>query len=276
MRRLKSRLIAIILIATSLFLVSCSRGKGIEIAVEFPADTEGIVWFAEDGFIADGKTVSIDVDSYEGTLILKKADDEQGEYIKEKVAGGATLKVACEPDTQYRIGLVNDGVKGDYKILIKNASLVEGEELKSLERNAIISEYMLMKELVPTADFFEPYIGEMVSSEDGKAAVTNVYRANNNSGVVVAVVTPSFGGPLSELVGFDEKSEITGVRIISHADTPGVMPDDSFLDQYVGLSAVDESIESQSEIDFVSGATVSCRSMHLGVYLAIQQVSLLK
>ena len=130
-------------------------------------------------------------------------------------------------------------------------------------------------ELLPEADNFtasdvNPYI-----LEDGKVYVEDVYVADNGCGMVVTVVTNSYGGPLTEMVGINKDGEITGVKVTSHADTPGVgtkAHDPAHLQQYVGLSELtSDQVKNDSSVNHVTGASVSSGAVHKGVYCALEQ-----
>ena len=86
---------------------------------------------------------------------------------------------------------------------------------------------------------------EYCSSSDSKAVVTDVYKADNDTGYVMTCVTKSFGGDLTMMVGLDANGAITGVKVTDHSDTPGVGTKDQdpeYLAQYIektSLSAED-------------------------------------
>ena len=144
-----------------------------------------------------------------------------------------------------------------------------------IERNTKAAQDAAMQELLSDADSFSDYVGDLWASDDGKVEVTAVSTADNGTGVVVTVSTTSFGGKLSEMVGIDSSGAITGVKIISHSDTPGVgtkaMKEDH-LAQYVGVTELTStSAKADANIDHVSGASVSSNGIHYGVYAALQQ-----
>ncbi|MBO4235137.1 MAG: FMN-binding protein [Firmicutes bacterium] len=131
--------------------------------------------------------------------------------------------------------------------------------------------------ILPAADSFTAYTGDLWHSEDNKVKVTEAYIADNGSGAVITVETSSFGGALTEMVGIDASGAITGVQISSHADTPGVGTNamtDEHLGQYIGLSSLSSTdAKSDEAVDHVSGASVSSNAIHYGIYAALQQFS---
>lgn len=131
------------------------------------------------------------------------------------------------------------------------------------------------QELLSDADTFTAYTGELWMSDDGKVSVQEVYLADNGCGMVITVQTTSFGGKLVEMVGIGADGSITGVKISSHGDTPGVgtkAMTEGHLSQYEGVSELQSvAVKQDATIDHVSGASVSSNGIHYGVYGALEQ-----
>ena len=144
-----------------------------------------------------------------------------------------------------------------------------------IEENAIKTANEARAELLPAADSFTAYDGELAVVTDGQIFVTECYIADNGSGMVVTVKTKSFGGLLTEMIGLDETGAITGVKVTAHGDTPGLgtkAHDAGYLTQYVGLTeATDITAKGDANVTHVSGATISSNAVHAGVYAALQQ-----
>ncbi len=143
------------------------------------------------------------------------------------------------------------------------------------------------KALLADADDFTSVTDTMdLTSETGKATVTDVYTANNGAGAVFTVETGSFGGTLTMMVGIDKDGEITGVEVTDHEDTPGVGTKNfvaDYLGQYTGLTALNtqnvkkENVQTQSgaPFAFISGASVTGTALHAGVYEALAKYAML-
>jgi electron transport complex protein RnfG len=136
------------------------------------------------------------------------------------------------------------------------------------------------QEILPAADSFTKVEdAEMQGSEDGKAAVQEVYAADNGSGYVMTVETTSFGGALTMMVGIDGEGAITGVKVTEHADTPGVGTKDQdpeYLAQYISKNALSsEDVKKEAGFNFITGASVSGTAIHKGVYAALAQYAAL-
>ena len=143
-------------------------------------------------------------------------------------------------------------------------------------KNAEITATANRKELLPEADDFTKVdMDSYASSSDGKASVTEIYKANNDAGYVMTCTTKSFGGDLTMMVGLDASGAVTGVKVTDHADTPGVGTKDQdpeYLAQYnTRTSLSSEDVKKESDFSFITGASVSGTAIHKGVYAALAQ-----
>lgn len=157
-----------------------------------------------------------------------------------------------------------------------------------IEANNLATAVAARQQLLPAADDFTLVEdAELQSSEDGKAAVQEIYAADNGAGYVMTVGTTSFGGALTMMVGIDGEGAITGVKVTEHADTPGVGTKDQepdYLAQYNGLSALTSAANIKKEaaplanggtFEFISGASVSGQAIHSGVAAALSQYAVM-
>lgn len=131
-------------------------------------------------------------------------------------------------------------------------------------------------ELLPSASSFEKYEGELVEYIPEKVMVTECYVAEGQ-GIVVTVDTSSFGGLLTEMIGIDANGAITGVKVMSHADTKGLgtkAHDPAYLEQqYNGKTelAYADNIKGDITVSFITGATISSNGVYQGVCAALKQ-----
>ena len=151
-----------------------------------------------------------------------------------------------------------------------------------IEKNQEASATATRKELLTDADSFTSVDTNLQTSEDQSAKVTEVYQADNGSGYVITVVTKSFGGDLTMMVGLSSDGSITGVKVTDSSDTPGVGSKDAqpdYLAQYDGLSQLtSEDVKKETSttsdgaaFQYITGASVSGSAIHKGVYLALEQ-----
>ena len=108
-------------------------------------------------------------------------------------------------------------------------------------------------EVLPDADSFLQV--EQAGLPD---AVKEVYQAENGVGYTFSLTTQGYGGKntLKMAVGIDMDGKITGVKVLSHKETPGlgskVTTEESFYGQFPGLDAA-----GAAAADTISGATFS-------------------
>jgi electron transport complex protein RnfG len=131
------------------------------------------------------------------------------------------------------------------------------------------------KELLPDADNFTEADAKPYTLEEGKVYVLETYTADNGAGMVVTVITNSYGGNLTAMVGIDKDGAITGVKVTDHADTPGVgtkAQEEGHLNQYRGLTELtSDQVKMDASVNAVTGATVSSGAIHKAVYCALEQ-----
>jgi len=119
---------------------------------------------------------------------------------------------------------------------------------------------------------------EEVSDAKLSGSVTKVNKATKDgadAGYVINCQVSSFGGPLTMMVGVDKDAKITGVRILSHSDTPGLgakATDPSFYDQYVGMSDGLAVEKDGGKVKAITAATITSRAVTLGASDAVQWV----
>ena len=112
-----------------------------------------------------------------------------------------------------------------------------------------------------------------------------IYEAQVNgeaAGYAVTVSASGSQGTIEMMVGVDAAGAVTGVSVVSHSETAGIgtkvignEPTASgvgVLDQFVGTSAADGTLAVGSNVDAITGATVSTRGITTGVNAALAAV----
>lgn len=93
----------------------------------------------------------------------------------------------------------------------------------------------------------------------------------NVQGVALKAQVKSYGGKLLAIVGISLDGEVTGVKVLSHTDTPGLGTQPmkvDYLKQYIGLTELNaDHINDDPAVDAVTGATISSNA----IYHAVQQ-----
>lgn len=129
--------------------------------------------------------------------------------------------------------------------------------------------------VLPEGGSFKAYEGELAPE------IVDYYSADNGSGVAITSTAQSYGGLITVMVGIDAKGAITGVKVMAHADTPGLgtkaMTED-YLSQYKGKTSADilegqegVTIKSNPNLDAITGATISSNGVYHSVQNALKQ-----
>ncbi|MDR0623135.1 MAG: FMN-binding protein, partial [Treponema sp.] len=117
-----------------------------------------------------------------------------------------------------------------------------------------------MKELFPDADSFREITG--IQSPDPSVAIESQYEALQNgrvTGAVLRVSRAGFAGPIKILVGVSTGKTITGVRILEHAETPGLganAASPAFYGQFTG-KAVTDPFEVRGDVQVITASTIT-------------------
>ena len=125
------------------------------------------------------------------------------------------------------------------------APIIEEAERKAKEEARL--------EVLPGADSFE-----QLNVDGLPDAVTEVYKAANGAGYTFSLTTTGYGGKntLKMTIGIDGEGKLTGVKVLSHKETPGlgskVTTEEGFYGQFPGLDAA-----GAAAADTISGATFS-------------------
>lgn len=110
--------------------------------------------------------------------------------------------------------------------------------------------------------------------------ITLIYQGLDDSdkpvGYAFVGEANGYGGAVRVLVGVaEETNEIVGLTILSHAETPGLgsrIEEEAFRSQFIGKS-VQDPIALGTDIDSISGATVSSRAVSEAVRRGLDEAT---
>lgn len=124
-------------------------------------------------------------------------------------------------------------------------------------------------EVMPGAKSFEAVSIELPEG------VTEAYIADNG-GYVFMLSTKGYGGEIKLICGIDAGGSITGISTLSHAETSGigskVVEDSSgYRENFYGKTA-----DNYSEVDAVTGATISSKAYKKALDCAFEAYELAK
>lgn len=144
-------------------------------------------------------------------------------------------------------------------LAVVNALTAEkiAENLAEAEKNGIIRVF----------GFDDIEYSPLENAPDTVSSVYEVTRQGNRLGWCVSVSPNGFGGNIDMVVGVSADGKIAGVTITSLSETPGLgsrVADENYLANYAWLDA-GSPLTLNADVDAISGATISSRSVLTGV-----------
>ena len=120
--------------------------------------------------------------------------------------------------------------------------------------------------------------GDMTAAASSAgASVTEAYEVQVGgapAGYALKIVSSGSQGNIEMMVGVDGEGAVTGVSIVDNSETSGIgsrvmSNENGVLDQFIGKSAADGTLAVGTNVDAISGATVSSRGVTTGVNAAL-------
>ena len=120
--------------------------------------------------------------------------------------------------------------------------------------------------------------GDMTAAASSAGAtVTEAYEVQVGgapAGYALKIVSSGSQGNIEMMVGVDGEGAVTGVSIVDNSETSGIgsrvmSNENGVLDQFIGKSAADGTLAVGTNVDAISGATVSSRGVTTGVNAAL-------
>ena len=142
------------------------------------------------------------------------------------------------------------------------------ENLKAAERSAIAEVYGLSGERASEVEYTA-----LDGCPDGVNAVYAVKTGGTDAGYCVSVSPNGFGGNIDMVVGVGADGKIVGVAIVALSETPGLgsrVDDPAYLSGYNGKG---RGLVLKKDVDAISGATISSRSVLTGVNRATEALA---
>ena len=105
--------------------------------------------------------------------------------------------------------------------------------------------------------------------------VKAVYKAADEGYVVETMSPNGFGGALDMMAGVDNDGNVTGIAIISHAETSGLgskSTDPEWQAQFKGVNGTIGVTKDGYQINAITGSTITSRAVCDGVNAAIAVV----
>jgi len=162
------------------------------------------------------------------------------------------------------LALANEATEGPIALAQEKANNEARQEVLSIATNfESVSKEELTKITVDDNRVKEIYIG---NDEDGTMV-----------GYTIKTVSSGYGGELEIITGISVDGKITGMKVVSHSETPGLGANSTkpeFRNQFIDKStesnlSVAKSAPKENEIQAISGATITSKAVTNGVNAAI-------
>lgn len=140
-----------------------------------------------------------------------------------------------------------------------------------IEENNAKTQMAAMQALLTDADDFVAVEG---ASEELVAAIFVAKAGANQVGYVAKVTPLGYGGTIELLVAFDAQCTVQGIKILSHAETPGFGANaekPTFTEQFKAKKAplsVTKVTPDDDEVQAITGATITSTAVAEGVNAA--------
>ncbi|MBO8433859.1 MAG: RnfABCDGE type electron transport complex subunit G [Tyzzerella sp.] len=117
------------------------------------------------------------------------------------------------------------------------------------------------------------------AGDEISGTISKVSKATVNgelAGYVVTTNPSGFGGAVGTMVGVDKDGVITGLRVLSHSETPGLgalSTEPSFYEQFTGMSGDVKVTKDGGQVEAITSATITSRAVSDGANEALKWVS---
>ncbi|MDF2684968.1 MAG: rnfG [Clostridia bacterium] len=217
---------------------------------------------------------------------IKLFPEESGGINGVKTSGdnlSEALKKSSENTSKVKPVKKSSGNDFD-KLSLRLMIIVAGVVLVLALVNSLTADIIIKRELeagiaarqslIPEATDFNKIEELSLSAEEAKV-VDDVYEGSDAEtlyGYCVDVSPVGFGGNISMIVAISPELAVIGVKVISHAETPGIgaavlSENSELLSQYKDLPS-----RSLDAVSAISGATVSSTAVKSGIKSAVSVV----
>ncbi len=181
-----------------------------------------------------------------------------GELLKLSVI--LTLICGC---SAFSLGLAYKQTKGP---------IAEQQRLKKVRALKAVFEGYDMADLL----FVDLKAGKDKKNMDMLRRFYLIQKDGEHAGVAFEVSSQGYGGNIQLVVGVTAQDNISGVKVISHAETPGLganIATEKFTNQFRGMS-LDKTVwkvkKVGGDVDQVTGATISSSAVLKAVHDGLQ------
>ncbi|MBR6201022.1 MAG: FMN-binding protein [Spirochaetales bacterium] len=153
----------------------------------------------------------------------------------------------------------------------------------SIDKNNRKTEDMTNRYLIADgAKFEKSYFADPSVHADDEYYFIVTDSQNEVIGWTVSIMTNGYGGAMKVMVGFDTDLIVKNAKLLTNSETPGVGKEaerDEYMTKFIGTGSsarpipTKKSMLAQSDIDTVTGATITFNGVSSGI---VRAASLLK
>ena len=128
-----------------------------------------------------------------------------------------------------------------------------------------------MMAVLPEAEEFQE--GDASTLTGTLSSINIGYKGGEICGYVLGAAPNGFSGAVNIMVGIDTEGAITGLRILSHGETPGLgarATEPEFYEQFNGKSGTLAVNKDGGDIVAITSATITSRAVTSGANEALQ------
>ncbi len=124
--------------------------------------------------------------------------------------------------------------------------------------------------------------GEVETLDSGLTVCEAKNAEGKTAGYVFTSGAKGYGGTVLVMVGIDAEGTVTGIEILSHAETPGLGANatkDSFKERFIGKSGeltVDKNSNDGQNVQAITAATITSKAVTSAVNAAIAEFENIK
>jgi Na+-translocating ferredoxin:NAD+ oxidoreductase subunit G len=135
-----------------------------------------------------------------------------------------------------------------------------------------------MKQILPLADNFKTLDVTLDEASIIKE-INEGTKGSDVAGYAIKVTPKGYAGKIELMVGISKEGKVTGYKILSHSETPGLganATNESFSGQYKNkptdkpLQVVKQAPSNEYEIQAITGSTITSRGVTDGVNEAVK------
>ena len=191
-------------------------------------------------------------------------------------------KVQMDPKYLFKLAGILMVICAIVAALLGVVNGVTADKIKAIQEQKLQAS---LEVVFPGAQFEKIPVTEeltaLAASADAESGLEAIYSASTG-GYAVEVTPTGFGGAIDMIVGIDAEGNVTGISVISHAETAGIgtkiaadKPNKNgvgVLSQFIGRGAGEGNLftvnSGSNQVDAISGATVTTKAVTRGVNAA--------